>query len=242
MPHVHRFYAAPEAGNPDIAILRDDEAHHAIHAVRLRAGDAVEIFDGIGRSWTGKVASMSRSEVTLNVSDERLEPIPSTEFTLALGWLHRDKAVEEVVRRCTELGVSQFVFFRAERSERAPKLSYKLARQAIESCKQCCRNRLPGVATAPSLNGVLSQAEGALLLATKDLAPVPLATGLAGSSKVVLFVGPEGDFTGDELRQILDAGGAPISLGERTLRSEVAAVTGCTLALYELGQLGPRQT
>jgi len=240
VPHVHRFFAAPEDSDPGIAILRDEEAHHAIHVVRLRGGDQVEMFDGLGRSWTATVASVTRSDVTLHVSDETRSPLPEAELTLALGWLHRDKAIEEVVRRCTELGVSRFLFFRAERSERAPRLSGKLARHAIESCKQCGRRWLPGFTAVPTLDGVFTEERGTLLVATKDLAPVPLATGLSGSNQAVLLVGPEGDFTQDELTRIRAAGALPISLGEPTLRSEVAAVAGSTLLLYEMGRLGPR--
>lgn len=239
MPHLHRFFASPEVGNPSIAILRDEEAHHAIHVVRLRPHERVEVIDGQGHSWTGEVESVSRRDVTIRLSDETYIARPETEVTLLMGWLHRDKSVEEVIRRCTEIGVGRFVFFRAERSERQPHVSEKWERLAIESCKQCGRRWLPTFDVAVSLGQALSRTEGALLIATKDAAPQSLSGSLQ-DSHVALLVGPEGDFSDDELKQIMNAGAVPVSFGETTFRSEVAAIVGTSLVLYELGHLGPR--
>ena len=57
MSHLHRFFASPEDGDPGLAVLRNDEAHHAIHVVRLRPGDRVEVIDGHGYSWAGEIAA-----------------------------------------------------------------------------------------------------------------------------------------------------------------------------------------
>ena len=240
MAHLHRFFATPEDNDPSAAILRDEEAHHAIHVVRLRVGDCVEVMNGRGHSWTGTIASVSRRDVTLHLSGEKHVTRPAADVTLALGWLHRDKSVEEVIRRCTEAGVNRFLFFRADRSERGPQRSHKWERLVIESCKQCGRLWLPEFDVAESLDDALRLTNGTLLVATKNLTPQPLGASLHGSDCATFFVGPEGDFSEDELSRIVHAGGRAISLGEQTLRSEVAALVGSALILYELGQLGPR--
>jgi 16S rRNA (uracil1498-N3)-methyltransferase len=239
MPHLHRFFASPEDDDPHRAVLRDEEAHHAIHVVRLKAGDRVEVLDGRGRRWPGTIAALTRRDVTIQLAQESRIPHPATALTLLQGWLHREKSIEEIIRRCTEIGVGRFVFFRAERSERAPKVSSKWERLAVESCKQCGRAWLPEFEAAESLEAALGFAEGTLLVATKEAAPQPLAR-CVGAPHATLAVGPEGDFTDRELHQILGAGAHAISLGEAVLRSEAAAVVGSCLVQYELGQLGPR--
>ncbi len=239
MPHRHRFFASPESGNPSLAILRDEEAHHAIHVVRLRPGERVEVIDGQGHSWNGEVQTVSRRDVTIQLTDENHVPRPAAQVTLIMGWLHRDKSLEEVIRRCTEIGLDRFVFFRAKRSERKPRLSDKWERLAIESCKQCGRRWLPTFDVADSLEQALSRADGPLLIATKDAAPQSLSSSLQ-DSHVTLLIGPEGDFSDDELKQALDVGAIPVSFGETTFRTEVAAIVGTSLVLYELGHLGPR--
>jgi RsmE family RNA methyltransferase len=91
---------------------------------------------------------------------------------------------------------------------------------------------------ADSLEDALGQAGGTLLVATRELPAVPLSTA-NGSDQVSLFVGPEGDFTEQELGAFITREAKAVSLGSATYRSEVAAVLASTLLLYELGQLGP---
>ncbi|HOZ48950.1 MAG TPA: RsmE family RNA methyltransferase [Candidatus Hydrogenedentes bacterium] len=241
MPHVHRFYI-PEM--PDATTewpLPSEEAHHALHVVRVRAGDPLVVFDGRGREWPGVVGEVARREVTVRVGEARLVPPPRTRLIVVQAWLNRDKSVETLIRRCTELGVSHFLFFRSGRSDRPPKPSDKWTRLAAETCKQCGRAWLPTFDVADDLDAALALAEVPVLVAAMDCEPIPLSEALvpcAGACSIL--VGPEGDFADAELRRALDSGAMPISLGHITYRSEVAACTLAALVLYERGELGPR--
>ncbi len=239
MPHMHRFFGKPDRDAPGRATLRDEEAHHAIHVVRLKAGDDVEVFDGQGQIWTGEIESLSRREVEIRLAGTISAPKPETNVTLLQAWLHRDKAIEEIIRRCTEIGVDRFVFFPAERSERPPKANRKWNRLAVESCKQCGRAWLPEFQIAASLGKALDASESPVLFATLDLDPLPLPAACNRNS-ASLLVGPEGDFTEEELELLTQRRARPIRLGDAVLRSEVAAILGSSLVLYELGRLGPK--
>lgn len=237
MPHLHRFFATPNPEDSSRATLRDEEAHHAIHVVRLREGEEVQVFDGRGRRWDGAIESLSRRDVVIRLTGEHVAPHPDRRVTLVQAWLHRDKSVEEIIRRCTEVGVDRFVFFPSERSERKPRESSKWERLAVESCKQCGRAWLPEFAVAENLHGALACAGGTAFVATRDLDPLPLATARACQG-AALIIGPEGDFTPIELELLVETGVQPVHLGEAVLRSEVAAFVGCSLLLYEMGRLG----
>ena len=238
MPHIHRFYIGPVEPEQGTILLRDEEAHHALHVVRVRQGDSVSVFDGRGRSWDGEVISMSRHDVTLRIQAARTAPPPATRITLLQAWLHRDKAVEELILRGTELGVTRFVFFPSAHSERKPQISAKWARWAIETCKQCGRLWLPEFWAVADLGAALAEAQGPTLIASLDEPPKPLRSALSGPA-ATLLVGPEGDFEASELQQVLEARAIPISLGDAVYRSEVAAALAISLIQYELGQLGP---
>lgn len=215
-----------------------DEAHHALHVVRVRPGDPVALFDGHGREISGEVAAIKKKEVVIQALEERVLPPPPRRLTLLQAWLHRDKALDFIVQHGAELGVARFVFFRAQRSERKPVHSAKWDRAAIEACKQCGRLWLPEFILAEGIEEAVRDAAVPVLLATKDLHAAPLRTALGGSS-VALMVGPEGDFTDEEVAMALDAGVTPVSLGAATYRSEIAAIAGAALIQYELGELGP---
>jgi 16S rRNA (uracil1498-N3)-methyltransferase len=239
MPHVHRFHVPPDTPGTGEVPLPQAEAHHALHVVRVSPGDAVILFDGAGRELTGHVARTSRRDVTVSVDAERHGPRPEARLTLVQAWLHREKAVDTLIRRGTEVGVSAFLFFQAERSERGPKPSDRWVRAAVEVCKQCGRLWLPEFSVARGLAGALQDAPAPLLMATQHAEPVPLRKAVQGDD-IALLVGPEGDFTEDELELARAAGARPISLGAATYRSEAAAVLAASLILYERGALGPR--
>jgi 16S rRNA (uracil1498-N3)-methyltransferase len=234
MSHVHRFHIPAEALADGQVVLREAEAHHALHVVRVRKGEEIALFDGQGRELTGQVSAMDRREVVADITGERNEPRPEVELILLQAWLHRDKAVEELIKRATEIGVARFRFFRSERSERPLKQNDKWRRWAVEACKQCGRLWLPEFEIAKDLSNALDGAPDKVLLASMDLEPVPIREAVRGQRSLGLLIGPEGDFSDAEIEAAQSYGATPISLGRVTFRAEVAAFLASALVLYEL--------
>jgi len=239
MPHVHRFYVPQESVSAAEIALPLEESHHALHVVRVQQGERVVLFDGEGTELDGEVSRATRREVFVAVRKTRRIPEPATGLTLLQAWLHQERSIEYLIRRCTELGVTRFRFFRGGHSERAPRLTPKLTRVAIEACKQCGRAWLPSFEVAPDLRAAIEGIEGGLLILTQHLDPVPLRQAVQAREATVI-IGPEGDFTPEELGAAERRGAVPISLGGATYRAEVAATLAATLILYELGEVGPR--
>lgn len=240
MAHLHRFHVSTDELKSDTLRLPAHEAHHALRVARVRTGDRVALFDGAGREAVGSVIRAERKEVSVSVETRREKPRPARHLTLAQAWLNREKSLEPIISRGTELGVARFVFFKAEHSERAPRLNEKWDRIAIESCKQSGRLWLPEFELEEDFAGVLGAAEGRVLIATKDREAAPLKETIGDEGNVLIVIGPEGDFSEAEVRSAAEAGAAPISLGEYTLRSDVAATVAISLIQYELGELSPK--
>ncbi len=239
MPHLHRFHVPPGTPGDRPVCLSPEEAHHAARVVRVREGDTVALFDGGGREILGTVVTCSKQEVVVSPQSERQETAPTPALTLALAWLHRDKPVEFAIRHGCALGVTRFVFYRAVRSERPPKVQEKWTRLAVESCKQCGRLWLPTFEVAAAMEDVLAEAGGAALVATADREATPWSA-VANAETLTLVIGPEGDFSTEELDAAEAAGARFVSLGATVYRAEVAAVVGCTVIAHAFGQLGPR--
>ncbi len=239
MSQLHRFYVPDLAQLSAPVNLPDDELHHALHVVRVRAGDRVRLFDGKGLYADADVVGATKRDLEIALLPLHRDPEPTARLMLAQAWLNHAHATETVIRRGTELGVDEFVFFQAEHSEKSPKANDKWARMAIESCKQCGRNRLPTFRTAKNIDEILSARPPLLIVATQAVDTKPAGETLRSANDVLLMVGPEGDFTARELGALLEAGAHPLSLGPLTLRAEVAAMTAITLVQYHLGRLGP---
>ncbi|MBN2308574.1 MAG: 16S rRNA (uracil(1498)-N(3))-methyltransferase, partial [Candidatus Hydrogenedentes bacterium] len=110
MPHVHRFFIGPghapapaDGVGAGLVELPPQEAHHALHVVRIRPDDAVVLFDGCGRELAGRVAEADRRRVSVAVESERQIPPPALRLTLVQAGLHREKSVEELIRRGSEV-------------------------------------------------------------------------------------------------------------------------------------------
>ncbi len=238
MSHLYRFYIAPETASEGLIELSPEELHHALHVVRVKEGTEVFLFDGHGREISGVARNVGRRDLRIEVGETRQVPAPTKRVTLCQAFLNRDKSTETLIRRCTELGVARFLFFKGDHSERGPELNEKWKRYAIESCKQSRELWLPEFALAPSLEEALGSLDGTTLIATSDAAPVSLHSSLDGVDTCTIIVGPEGDFSETEVKRALASGAQPISLGSNVLRSEVAAMVALTLIHYELGLLG----
>jgi len=234
MSHLHRFHLPPDTTDAGILALPEGEAHHALRVARLKSGETVEVFDGAGRVWRGAFEAAGKHEAVIQVVERAFEEPPTPRCTLVVAALHRPGAMEELLRRGAEVGVTRFVFFRARRSERPPRRDGKWERILVEVCKQCGRNWLPRIElTEDPIRIIASHAGTACIAAmTPEAGPV---SSLEVTGDLLLAVGPEGDFTAEEVAALTEAGAVPITLGAYTYRSEVAAVLGATLLLQRAG-------
>lgn len=235
MSQLHRFYVSDLASHSDRVILPKDERHHALNVVRVRTGQPIQLFDGEGRWCDAEVVAASRRDLEIERGQLHEEPRAESRLTLAQAWLNHERNMQEIIEHCTALGVDRFVFFRAAHSERTPRGEERWRRWAIESCKQCGRNRLPAFDFTLGISNCLASSPGwDAIIATRLAEAVPIEKAVRPASQVMLLIGPEGDFSAGEVQQALDSGARPISLGPRTLRSELAATVAVTLVKRQL--------
>jgi 16S rRNA (uracil1498-N3)-methyltransferase len=237
MSHIYRFYAEPEVGDAARVVLRDEEAHHALHVLRIKEGQTIHAFGGLGRAWRCVVESASRKEVVCAVVEATESARPAPGVCVSMAWLNKDKSIEALIQRCTELGVGEFRFFRGEHSGRGPKANKKWEKWAVEACKQCGRVWLPTFSVHDSLEDVV-RAEEATLVASLGEETMSMADAIDASKDINIVIGPEGDFSEGELATLVAQGALPVTLGDAVYRSQVAATIMATLVMYELGRLG----
>jgi 16S rRNA (uracil1498-N3)-methyltransferase len=218
-------------------------SHHLLRVLRLAAGDPVELFDGSGPRWPGRLLEADPRGATVLLE----APVHAdTESPLAIGLaqaLPAGDRMDWVVEKAVELGVTaiQPLFSRASLlkldGDRAERRLAHWRRIAVAACMQCGRDRVPSIepprpiaqwlaepppepavgpsppGATPALRLVLSPGAPGAL---DGLAPVPRAAWL--------LVGPEGGLADDELGRALAAGWVPLRLGPRVLRAETAGL------------------
>ncbi len=246
---MHRFYLPPEhcAG----AALRLDarEAHHALRVLRVKYGEMVSVLDGIGNEFLCAVENCSRDAVTLSVSLKNFTPLPPCSITLLVA-VPKGKIIEDIIQKSVELGANRIVPLLTERvathldaGATADKRG-KWQHVAIEAIKQCGAVWLPKIEAPVTIGQFLARPERFDLslvgsLQTDRRHPrecfeeFQTKHGRRPQSAAV-WIGPEGDFTLEELQAIQNSGARPISLGKLVLRVETAAVYCLTILNYEL--------
>jgi 16S rRNA (uracil1498-N3)-methyltransferase len=246
---MHRFYIPPDDCKAGPLMLAGREAHHALRVLRVRRGDRVTVLNGAGGEFICDVETYDRDKVQLSVVEQKTLVPPLCQITL-LQALPKAKIIESIIQKATELGAARIVPLLTERvvadldEKHAERKTEKWQQVAIEAIKQS------GAAWLPRVEAPLTPAE---FLARKEQLELPLLASLQPGAQhprnyfrqfesqhsrkpesACVWVGPEGDFTPEEVAAVLAAGALPITLGKLVLRVETAAIYCLSILNYEI--------
>lgn len=247
---MHRFYVPPGQIHGHEIIFSPEISRQIAHVLHLNSGQTVCVFDGSGRAWTARLTAVNgkSARATLGALST-----PSTEsplqITLYQALLKREHH-KLVWQKGTELGVTRFVPLVTERTVVRVQRPWqtKLSRwQRIiqEATEQCGRVRLPEIIAPVAFKAVWPLPADAINLCLFATLATPVRWSWASLSETFpnvqhlhLFIGPEGDFSPAESAWAEEQGCFAISLGQRILRSETAAIALLTLVQQAWGDLG----
>ncbi len=217
------------------------ERHYLLTVLRLKPGDALEVFDGKG----GRYPARLLEDAVLELG-ERVEEAPRAPLILAQGLAKGDK-VELVVEKATELGATGVWPFSSERAvvqlteEKAKARVERWQKIAAAAARQCGRADIPDVAPvvgfAAAVERARSQGLRAIVLYEGEK-QVRMRDLLRTDEGLVLFAGPEGGFSEAEIERARTLGAEAASLGERILRTETVALAALSAVAFARGELG----
>lgn len=244
---MHRFYIPPEQWNLDALALDEAEAHHALDVLRMKPGERAVVFDGRGSEATVEISEAGKKSVALRRLHHAKSPPLACEITLGQA-IPKGKNMDLIVQKATELGVaaiaplvSERTVIQVEEKEDAAKKQAKWQGVAIEAAKQCGQNWLPRIHAPQTPKQFFQNADrfDLMLIASLQSDALHLKKVLAEFGeklprKVLVLIGPEGDFTPAEIGLAKSSGCRPITLGPIVLRTETAAIYCLSVLSYEL--------
>ncbi|MBV9120537.1 MAG: 16S rRNA (uracil(1498)-N(3))-methyltransferase [Chloroflexi bacterium] len=228
---MHRFFAPVVDG---FAQLNAAQLHQIRRVLRIREGEPIGIFDGSGLEWLARL-----SDGDIEIERPLMDAVePRTQLTLFQAVIKAPK-FELVLQKCTELGVTRFVPFRAERSVALTDKPERWRSILIEAAEQSGRRMVPEISPVLSFTEALGEAtqRGVPFLAWEQAERPKLASVHRPARDLALIIGPEGGFTEAEVGSARNRGAAVVSLGRRVLRSETAAIAASALLLHLNGEL-----
>jgi 16S rRNA (uracil1498-N3)-methyltransferase len=242
--HMHRFYI--ERVNGDTVSITDaGQLHHLKDVLRLKVTDGVVIFDSDGNEYAGIISVIERKQAVIKVT--ALKPARRNQMKLTIACaIPKGDRMDDIIDQLTQLGVARIIPMATERvvvklddarKEARLKRWRTIARNAA---LQSQRNTLPLIEPVTDVADVVSQYQD------YDLKLIPNLEGerrfikdvLADAvpEKILILIGPEGDFTPEEVELALGAGFIPVSLGDTVLRVATAAVAVASYIKFALGE------
>lgn len=223
--------------------LKGEEASHLLRSRRIQPGELVEIQDTSHQRFQCQVESVSKRELILRSVEQVIPPAESPLKLHLYQALIREKPLEIILQKSTELGATSINLFQSRYSQRLKKDSAKSGQRwqkiCIEACKQSGRTTPPAIHFFESIDAVVQTIQSktavppALCFSTSEQG-ISLDQLQLDSNEVNLLIGPEGGWFEDELAP-LDP--FHVHLGQRILRSETAAVTAVALLQFLFGDL-----
>lgn len=243
---MSRFYVPPESIKGDEVIISGKEAHHILDVMRLKRLDKVVIFDGTGTECDGIIKETGPgASLSVTIVRIRRPSAPTASQITLIQSIPKKERMDYIVEKATELGVSRIIPVVTART--IPRWSQfkrsihadRWAKIAMAAAKQCGRADVPAVEGITGFRDCVKGSTGygtALIAALSDEA-VSLKDALRDrkdAEAVAVAVGPEGDFTPEEIGAARTAGFKLISLGKLVLKSDTAAIYALSILNYEL--------
>ena len=238
-----RFHAPPTAFNltDQTVTLTADEARHLRDVLRLKAGDEVYVFDGVGREFRCTVIKTTRDTADLHIEAEVEPAKPESQLQLNLGVaLLKGEKYDLVVQKATELGVrrvtpliTRYADIHLRDQSDAAKRVARWQRIALEAAKQSGRAFVPEISLPVAFDSLNADGLG-VMFSERD--GESLET-LPPSAAITALIGSEGGWSDEELESARARDFHVITLGGRVLRAETAAITVTALLQHRFGDL-----
>jgi 16S rRNA (uracil1498-N3)-methyltransferase len=243
---MHRFFVSPDCINADQVNFQKDTSHQINRVLRLAKGETVIVLDNQDHEFVVRLDQVEGEHVSgVITSQQGASGEPTVFLTLFLCLTQREK-FEWALQKCTEVGVSAFYPVISSRSlvqdrQNTDRKTVRWEKILREASEQCGRGRIPTLGRVMSLSEAFNSPQAShdtCLVAWEQEHSLTLRQALSkrtGNAKpgVSILVGPEGGLSSAEVALARQCGWLPVSLGERILRMETAAVVACVLALHE---------
>lgn len=242
----HRFFASADGDGPGIPgltgqiVLDAQESHHAIRVLRLKPGEAVELINGRGWVAQGRLQNADPKKCLIEVLswEEGRDQLPAG-IHIAIAPPKNMARFEWFLEKATEIGISQITPIQCQRSERLQFNQGRMEKVIHAALKQSLRTFMPQLSQVQPITSVIEQ-EGSHTRLMAHLDPGrsrAIKDVYSPRENVTVLIGPEGDFSMDEIRLALSNGYHLVSIGGSRLRTETAALMSCAVLNMINGQL-----
>ena len=227
---MEQLFYAPDIATVQELSLSEEESQHCARVLRLKTGDLITITDGKGFFYTASIVNAHAKNCQVKVLKQWPQKQTRTyNIHIAVAPTKNMDRMEWFVEKATEIGIDAITCLHCHHSERKEVKRQRLNKVAVSAMKQSQKALLPIIYEMIDFQKFISQDfNGMKMIAHCAEECKQLIKNVYAQGQDALFlIGPEGDFSRDEINAALSAGFTPVSLGESRLRTETAALVAC---------------
>ena len=225
---MHRFYTPELTLEFSHLTLSEAESKHAVQVMRLLNDQQIQLFNGNGLSAISTVIDNHPKRCSVRI-DQRSEHPKENQIHIAIAPTKNMERLEWFVEKATEIGITEISLIKCQNSERREVKIERLEKILISAVKQSGRYFVPTLHPIEKWTDFLKKNPDGLIAHCREGEKMKIDTSFQNK---VIVIGPEGDFTHEEIELAIGRGYSPITLGENRLRTETAALVACMQAKF----------
>lgn len=226
------FYFASLSRIAEEFNLDEPSSRHIVQVLRMQNGDSLTLTDGRGLQAKARILEAHKKHCLVRISDKLQKPQDPRRITVALSLLKNNNRFEWFLEKATELGIGEIIPLKCSRTEKQQFRKDRMksiVESALVQSQQCWMPELKDPVDFPDLieQGIADQ-KFIAHCATGERRQLSEMINTTLSSQLIL-VGPEGDFTDEEIQMAIQSRFIAVNLGDHRLRSETAAVAASAI-------------
>lgn len=213
-------------------ILNEETSRHIIQVLRMQEGAHIQLTNGNGHLLEAEITEAHKKRTIVKILKEETIPATSKRITMAISPIKNASRFEWFLEKATEIGVNEIIPLICQRTEKEKLRTSRLQQILVSAMLQSRQVWLPDLHEPTTFSQLMEKAvyEKKYIAHCEDALKSNLANeSLSNSDSVLMLIGPEGDFTLAEIKQAIDKGFIPVTLGDNRLRTETAGVVAVTL-------------
>jgi 16S rRNA (uracil1498-N3)-methyltransferase len=223
----HTFFCE----DPASGILSAEESNHAVRVLRLSVGHTIGIIDGKGHYHQAVIRDAHKKKVLFEIRSTAFQAQPNVYVHVAIAPTKNMDRLMFCLEKCIEIGIQRITPLLCANSERKHINQEKLIKHALSAAKQSGQLHLPIIdSLAPFTSFIhsdLPDAQYVIAHCEDDQTKRALKDVFQVDKNIVILIGPEGDFTPEEINLAIEHNFQPVSLGDSRLRTETAGIVAC---------------
>ncbi|UJH91632.1 16S rRNA (uracil(1498)-N(3))-methyltransferase [Antarcticibacterium sp. 1MA-6-2] len=226
------FFHPGISDNDQQVVFPKDESRHIVKVLRKKEGDILNVTNGKGFLFKTEIISVSPNQCLANIIETEKEPEPDYHLHLAVAPTKMNDWYEWFLEKATEIGVREITPVICDHSERKVVKLERFERVLQSAMKQSLHLSIPVLHKEILFSEFISsKIKGDKFIAhCEENEKKSLKSVLNSGSHSTILIGPEGDFSSEEIEMAISNGWVPVSLGNSRLRTETAAIVACHTA------------